>query len=81
MGELFLGKPMFPGDSEIGMIMKITEILGKPTEEDWPGVEDLDYFRKSYPKFPAKDFQTIIPGIDDLGANLLRRLLTYDPTK
>jgi len=55
MGELFLGKPMFPGDSEIGMIMKITEILGKPSDAEWPGVEDLDYYKKSFPKFPPKD--------------------------
>lgn len=81
MAELFLGKPMFPGDSEIGMIMKITEILGKPSSEDWPGVEELDLFKKSYPKFPAKDLKQIIPDIDDLGIDLLRRLLTFDPTK
>lgn len=81
MAELFLGKPIFPGDSEISMIFKITEILGKPTNEDWPGVEDLEYYRKSYPNFTPKDLMQFIPELDPLAHDLLKRLLTFDPTK
>lgn len=51
MAELFLGKPIFDGDSDIGMLMKISAILGKPTEDNWAGVEDLPYYRKTYPNF------------------------------
>jgi hypothetical protein len=71
MGELFMGKPMFPGDSEIGMIIKITEILGKPSSEEWPGIESQPYFKKSYPNFPPRDLKTILPDIDELGIDLL----------
>ena len=81
MGELYLGKPMFSGDSEISMIFKITEILGKPSNEDWPGVEELDHYRSSYPKFAAKDLMQVIPDLDEVGNDLLKRLLTLDPTK
>ena len=49
--ELFLGRPLFYGDSEIGMIVKITEIFGKPDEAQWPGVTSLPNYKISFPKF------------------------------
>ena len=54
MAELYRGTPLFQGDSEIGMIIKVTQVFGKPTEEDWPGITQLDHYRESYPAFPAK---------------------------
>ena len=33
--ELAHRNPLFPGDSEIGCIFKIFEMLGTPTEETW----------------------------------------------
>lgn len=81
MAELFIGHPIFRGDSEIGMIFKITEILGKPSDEDWPGFSELPYVKKSYPNFPGKNLKDLVPDLSDEGIDLLKRLFTYDPTK
>jgi len=34
--ELLLGKPVFPGRSELDQLDKIFNLLGVPTEEVWP---------------------------------------------
>ena len=63
------------------MIVKITKILGKPTEEQWLGVTSLDHFKASFPKFMAQDLSTVIPDMDAEGIDLLSKLLQLDPTK
>uniref|UniRef100_A0A7N4V264 Protein kinase domain-containing protein n=1 Tax=Sarcophilus harrisii TaxID=9305 RepID=A0A7N4V264_SARHA len=40
-GELLSKVPLFQGKSEIGQINKIFKKLGTPTEEIWPGYNDL----------------------------------------
>ena len=34
IGELMLGKPMFPGSSTINQLERVLEITGRPTRED-----------------------------------------------
>ena len=36
MAELYTFKPLFPGSSEMDQWQKISLILGKPSQEDWP---------------------------------------------
>jgi cyclin-dependent kinase 7 len=36
LGELFLRKPVFPGESDIDQLVKIFNVLGTPKEETWP---------------------------------------------
>lgn len=36
-----VGKPLFPGSSEVDQIDKIFSIMGTPTEATWPGVASL----------------------------------------
>ncbi|XP_031623981.1 cyclin-dependent kinase 1-like [Contarinia nasturtii] len=42
--ELFQRKPIFNGDSEIGQLHKIAEILGAPDKNQWPEVVSLPYY-------------------------------------
>ena len=44
MGELLTKKVLFPGKSEMDMINKIFDILGTPTEENWPSHKKLPGF-------------------------------------
>ena len=36
MGELFLGRPIFPGTSESDQLTRIVTVLGAPTRQEWP---------------------------------------------
>ncbi|KAI9666021.1 MAG: Cyclin-dependent kinase catalytic subunit [Bathelium mastoideum] len=77
--EMCTRKPLFPGDSEIDEIFKIFRTLGTPSEEDWPGVTSFPDFKPSFPKWQRNDLQTVVPGLDEDGLDLLDALLVYDP--
>ena len=36
MAELYLLRPLFPGNSEIDQMFKICSVLGTPTQLEWP---------------------------------------------
>ncbi len=39
--ELLTGKPLFPGKDETDQMEKISQIMGSPTEKNYPGVTRL----------------------------------------
>jgi len=47
--EMATGHPLFQGDSEIGTLFKIFHIVGTPTENLWPGVSKLPFFKQTFP--------------------------------
>jgi cyclin-dependent kinase 2 len=79
--EMYLGYPLFMGDSEIDQIFKIFNFTGTPTNENWPGVEQLPYYKKNFPKFLQKDPSTVLKKMDPKALNLLMKLLEVDPCK
>ena len=86
--EMLLGsKPLFAGDSEIDQIFKIFEVLGTPTEQNWPGIEQLPDYKRTFPKFRAVGLATALGVTDagrelgDAGMDLMRRMLEVDPVK
>ena len=40
-GELMLRKPLLPGSTELDQLQKIFELLGPPTEAQWPDFPTL----------------------------------------
>lgn len=36
MAELYIGRPLFPGTSELDQMFKICSVLGTPSQGDWP---------------------------------------------
>ena len=44
LAEMFLGKAIFPGGTDIDMLGKIFEIRGTPNDENWPDANKLPYF-------------------------------------
>ncbi|OBT86924.1 CMGC/CDK/CDC2 protein kinase [Pseudogymnoascus sp. 03VT05] len=77
--EMCTRKPLFAGDSEIDEIFKIFRLLGTPTELDWPGVTSFPDFKSSFPKWGRDLNANLIPGLDNLGQDLLENMLVYDP--
>jgi hypothetical protein len=52
MAELYMLKPLFPGNSELDQMNKICSVLGTPTESDWPDAYRLAERRGfSYPSY------------------------------
>ena len=49
IGEMAIGKPLFPGNSEIDTLYKIFQRLGTPTDATWPGVSQLQYYKHNFP--------------------------------
>lgn len=59
--EMALGSPLFQGDSEIGQLYQIFNLLGTPDEMSWPGVASLPDWQPIFPKWTAKP---LLPGPD-----------------
>lgn len=41
MGELILNAPLLPGKSDLEQVSKIFNLVGSPTEQNWPKHKDL----------------------------------------
>ncbi|KAF8378852.1 hypothetical protein HHK36_030201 [Tetracentron sinense] len=76
--EMVKRRPLFCGDSEIEHLLNVFGCLGTPNEETWPGVTSLSDFRLSFPKWPPKELETLVPGLEQAGVDLLSALTPSD---
>ena len=77
-------EPMFPGKSDIDELNKIFKLLGTPSEKIWTGYNDLPAVQKmKFVDYPISHLRNKFSNqtLSNHGMNLLKRLLTYDPTK
>ena len=81
MAEMITGKPLFPGDSEIGQLFQIFNILGTPNEEIWPGVSKLPEYKITFPQWKPKSIKTKFSYFDKDGLDLMDKFLQMDPEK
>jgi len=79
--EMVTRRPLFPGDSEIDELFRIFRYLGTPNEETWPGVSSYEDYKTTFPQWSAVPLKSVVEGLDDLGLDLLSRMLTYEPGK
>jgi len=95
LGECYLGRPLFPGETHLHQIFMLFQILGVPNENIWKGVMSLPEFNAhSYPCWNTSNLsdaeyetrvrlrlQRVTPHLDRDGADLLARLLYLNPAK
>jgi serine/threonine protein kinase len=84
LAELALGAPLFAGDSEIGQLFQIFQLLGTPDEDAWPGVTNLPEWHPLFPKWvvPEGGLSSRIQGrLCPYALQLLEDLLQLDPLK
>ena len=83
IGEILIGRPIFPGDSTMNQIKRILEVTGLPSEEDLESInspyastmiDNLDVPKK-------KDLREIFPNVDKDVLDLLRKTLHFNPNK
>jgi serine/threonine protein kinase len=81
MYEMLTGKPLFPGDCEIGQLFKIFQVTGTPNEEVWPNVFKLPDYKSTFPIWLPRNLQDILPGVESDAIDLIEKMLTLDPEK
>ena len=79
--EMAHRKPLFAGDCEIEQIFKIFQMFGTPNEKNWPGITKLPEFKLSFPQFKGKGLNFYNTNIDDVGMDLLSKMIQLDPCR
>ena len=47
--------------------------------ELWPKMKDLPLFKPDYPQYQAQSLAKMVPGLDELGLDLLDKMLKCNP--
>ncbi|OJZ80309.1 hypothetical protein ASPFODRAFT_53394 [Aspergillus luchuensis CBS 106.47] len=79
MAEMYTGSALFAGTTEEDQLLQIFHLMGTPTELSWPGISQLPRYRTDFPSCSPQSLQYLIPQIDPLGIDLLKRMLQLRP--
>ncbi|KAK9805436.1 hypothetical protein WJX73_006572 [Symbiochloris irregularis] len=81
LAELFLRKPLFPGKDYLNQLKLIIATLGTPSDQELEFVTapKARQFIRDMGNLPRVDFQEVFPGISPHAADLLSRMLQFDP--
>lgn len=77
--ELAMGKPVFPGETEIAQLIAIFQVMGTPNETLWPGVSLLPHYNTEFPQWKPSSLASAIPSLEAEGVELLQMMLRYTP--
>ncbi|NXL08445.1 MK15 kinase, partial [Mesembrinibis cayennensis] len=84
LGELLLGKPLFPGTSTVNQIEQILRVIPAPSPEDILAMQS-DYRASVINRMSTRQrvtFEEILPSSTPLPAlDLLKKLLVFNPDK
>ncbi|NXS54713.1 MK15 kinase, partial [Brachypteracias leptosomus] len=84
LGELLLGKPLFPGTSTVNQIEQILRVIPAPSPEDILAMQS-DYRASVIHRMSSRQrvtFEEILPSSTPLPAlDLLKKLLVFNPDK
>ena len=77
--ELYLLKPIFPGESEFDQINKIIQILGTPNFNEWPeGYKLSQKLGITFPREPKKNLNRIIRNANNDAIKLIEDIFQFD---
>lgn len=79
MAEMYTGRPLFPGTRNEDQLQKIFRLMGTPSERTWPGISQLPEYKPNFQSYATQSLQMIVPQIDPLGLDLLKRMLQLCP--
>ncbi|XP_026463823.1 cyclin-dependent kinase 7 isoform X1 [Ctenocephalides felis] len=80
LAELLLRVPFLPGESDLDQLTRIFQVLGTPTEDDWPGVSTLPDFIQ-FKTFVPTPLRHIFSAAGDDLLDLISKLLSMYPIK
>ena len=67
--ELMTRKPLFPAQYEVDQLAKIFNVIGTPSEQDWP--KDSSVVRDNFTNIRPTSWAEIVPEIEDDARDLL----------
>lgn len=84
--ELILRTPFMPGDTDIHQLKLISQAIGTPTEDNWPGVSKLEGYvpaskEEIVPVQGRQFFMRTFSSAGGVGVDLLMSMLALDPRK
>ena len=79
MAEMFTGRPLFPGQQNEDQLIRIFRLMGTPTPETWPDVVNYAEWKPVFPYYAPMNLGSVLPQIDDLGMDLLNKMLRLQP--
>ncbi|XP_052188520.1 probable serine/threonine-protein kinase At1g54610 [Diospyros lotus] len=77
MAEMFAGRPLMPGRTEVEQIHKIFKLCGTPSEEYWKKLKASKTFRP--PNVYKSSFREVFQDFPASSLGLLKSLLALDP--
>ena len=84
VAELELGRPIFPGRTELEEIDLICKVLGTPNEESWSDIKSFPQYKSLFenlPKYNSSLEQCYVNRLSDQTIKFLERILVPDPNK
>jgi len=83
LGELIMGKPIFPGTSTLNQIEKVVKVIGLPTPSDVESINSAlaSTLLQSMQKTTSNGFKDFHGKCSKECLDLLKRLLTFNPSK
>jgi serine/threonine protein kinase len=79
MAEMYTGRPLFPGTTNEDQLQKIFRLMGTPSERSWPGISQFPEYKPNFHVYATQDLRLILHQIDQLGLDLLNRMLQLRP--
>jgi negative regulator of the PHO system len=79
MAEMYTGRPLFPGTTNEDQLQKIFRLMGTPSERTWPGIGQLPEYKANFPSYATQSLHILLPQVDQLGLDLLGKLLQLRP--
>lgn len=77
-GQLLLGRNLFSGSSQLDIILSICEVLGTPSDDEWPEKSSIQHFQNfALPKNESKLHEVLPANLDSNCVDLLKKLLTF----
>eukprot|EP00347_Sterkiella_histriomuscorum_P005401 403356754 len=82
MAELYMLRPLFPGNNETDQIYKTCAVLGSPTQAQWPeGYKLASRIGFTFPKFVPTSLSQLIPNASEQAIDIMLKMMIFDPQK
>ena len=83
LGEMLLGKPLFPGTSTINQLERIMEITGRPVADDLEALKSpyAKTMLESIVNIKPRSLRDLLPSASPEAIDLIRQCLHFNPNK
>jgi serine/threonine protein kinase len=82
MAELYMLRPLAPGNNETDQMMKLCSVLGTPSMSQWPeGYKLASQMGFRFPQYRGMNFRELMPTASMEALELILRMLSWDPQK